>query len=189
MFPMQPVQGSFTTSTITAQPGVVLGQTAIWMPLPQPIEGVPPGLEYLTMVDKIMVHQIYEVMELITGFETKNKYVLRNANGEQEVLLIRRPFKCCGGGCCGLFANFGCCATECIVESPPGNVVVTPSGQEIGSITKKWGGWLREAYTDADIFSVTFPIDLDVHAKAILLAATFLVDFMEFEQTANRNSD
>lgn len=28
------------------------------MPLPVPIEGVPPGLEYLTMVDKIKIHQV-----------------------------------------------------------------------------------------------------------------------------------
>ncbi|KHJ92839.1 Scramblase [Oesophagostomum dentatum] len=136
-------------------------------------------------------------------------------------------------GCCGLLANLGCCATECTVESPPGNVigtveqkwafcasalrikdengkeilrtegpcccmmcgcqdkefpVVTPTGKEIGSITKKWGGCLREAYTDADIFSVTFPMDLDVRAKAVLLGATFLVDFMEFEQKAKNSS-
>ncbi|VDN34072.1 unnamed protein product [Cylicostephanus goldi] len=65
--------------------------------------------------------------------------------------------------------------------------VDTPTGENIGSITKKWGGCLREAYTDADIFSVTFPIDLDVTAKAVLLGATFLIDFMEFEQAANKN--
>ncbi|EYC45419.1 hypothetical protein Y032_0428g1282 [Ancylostoma ceylanicum] len=275
MMPMQTAPGPYMmTQAITTQPGAYAGQTqpgafpgqtAIWMPMPAPIDGVPAGLEYLTMVDKIMVHQMFEVLELVTGFETKNKYALRNANGEQvyyafeeseccerqccgpnrgftmhivdnfkrEVLLIRRPFKCCGGACFGLCANAGCCASECTVESPPGNVigtvtqrgafcaaalemkdaddkvilrvegpcccmmcgcqdkefpVDTTTGENIGSITKKWGGCLREAYTDADVFSVTFPLDLDVRAKAVLLGATFLIDFMQFEQPKNNNS-
>ncbi|KHJ89796.1 Scramblase [Oesophagostomum dentatum] len=51
-------------------------------------------------------------------------------NYEREVLLIRRSFSCWGGGLCGLLANFSCCATECTIESPPGNV--------IGTIEQQW---------------------------------------------------
>ena len=36
-------------------------------------------------------------------------------------------------------------------------------------------------FTDAQNFGVTFPIDLDVKMKATLLGATFLIDFMYFE--------
>ena len=32
-----------------------------------------------------------------------------------------------------------------------------------------------EMFTDADYFGVTFPLDLDVNIKAVLLAATFLI--------------
>ena len=60
--------------------------------------------------------------------------------------------------------------------------VETMDGNVIGAVTKKWSGCFREGFTDADVFSVTFPKDLDVKMKAILLGATFLIDFMEFEQ-------
>lgn len=44
---------------------------------------------------------------------------------------------------------------------------------------------MKEAYTDADNFGVTFPLDLDVKMKATLLGAVFLLDFMFFEQPQN----
>ncbi|CAI4221209.1 unnamed protein product [Auanema sp. JU1783] len=248
------------------------GQTILSQPVAQPglmyvppapsMVGVPPGLEYLTLIDTVFVKQIIELIEVITDFETRNKYSLRNANGDQvyyaaeesgccsrqccgpnrgftmhitdnfkrEVIRVRRPFKCFGG-CCGTLACFRSMAHECTIESPPGNVigtviqtwgccstkfiirdendrdlfkidgpccclllgcqdkefpVLTMDGLAIGSITKKWGGCCREAFTDADVFSVNFPLDLDVKLKAVLLGATFLVDFVEFEKVMNQ---
>ncbi|KHJ79773.1 Scramblase, partial [Oesophagostomum dentatum] len=105
MMPLQPGQAPYMTQPITAQPGAFPSQTAIWMPMPQPIEGVPPGLEYLTMVDKIMVNQIFEVMELITGFETKNRYAITNANGEQVFYALEES-GCCERQCCGSSRGF-----------------------------------------------------------------------------------
>ncbi|KIH62707.1 Scramblase [Ancylostoma duodenale] len=65
------------------------------MSMPAPIDGVPAGLEYLAMIDTITVHQI-------GGFETKNKYVLKNANGEQVYYAFeeseRFERQCCGPG-------------------------------------------------------------------------------------------
>ncbi|KIH62176.1 hypothetical protein ANCDUO_07544 [Ancylostoma duodenale] len=58
-------------------------QADIWMPMPVPIEGVPPGLECLNMVDSIRIKQLVEIVEVLSGFETKNKYSLKNANGRQ----------------------------------------------------------------------------------------------------------
>lgn len=271
---VQPPPGTFTVQPgsqmqmvpigapiITNQPGV---QGAIWMAMPQQIDGCPPGLEYLTMVDKVKVRQLYEIRELVLDYESKNKYVILNANDEQiyyafeetglcerlccgsnrgftihivdnfkrEVLRISRPFKCCGGGCYGICGGVDCCSFECIIEAPPGNVigylkqrgafcassfnivdadngvvlktdgpcccvmwgcsdvdflVTTPNGTEVGAVTKRWGGCVKEAFTDADTFTVSFPMDLEVRAKALLIAGTFLIDFMEFEKPPKNN--
>jgi uncharacterized protein YxjI len=59
--------------------------------------------------------------------------------------------------------------------------------QEVGRIAKKWGGFLREAFTDADSFAVEFShpkVPLD--AKKLLLLAVFLVDFTCFENNQHR---
>jgi hypothetical protein len=34
---------------------------------------------------------------------------------------------------------------------------------------------LREAFTDADYFGITFPMDLDVKMKAVMIGACFLI--------------
>lgn len=46
---------------------------------------------------------------------------------------------------------------------------------KVGKITKQWSGLAREMFTDADFFGVTFPMDLDVQIKAVLMATTFLI--------------
>ena len=60
---------------------------------------------------------------------------------------------------------------------------------EVGKITKQWSGLGKEAFTDAENFGVSFPIDLDVKMKATLLGALFLIDFMFFEKAKNEESD
>ncbi len=62
-------------------------------------------------------------------------------------------------------------------------------GVEVGMITKQWTGLVREGFTDADNFGVTFPVDLDVRMKAVLLGAVFLIDFMFFEKSGNNSND
>jgi len=66
--------------------------------------------------------------------------------------------------------------------------VQTHDEQEIGKISKQWTGLVKEAFTDADNFGIQFPLDLDVKAKACLLGAVFLIDFMFFEETNNQNN-
>ncbi|CAL2027285.1 unnamed protein product [Caenorhabditis brenneri] len=253
-------------TTVTQQPGVFVQPApgAVWMPLPPTMQGVPPGLEYLTLLEMIQVYQLKELLEILTNWETKNKYVLKNANGEQcyfafeesddcqrqscgpqrgfvmhivdnfkrEVLTISRDFKCCGNCCCGC-CSCECCLQECTVSTPSMGVlgtmkqkfgccrvildvmdsngqpifeiagpdcctlsgcgdkefsIRTPNTEQvIGAITKKWGGILRETYTKADTFFVSFPQNLDVKLKGVLLGATFLIDFMQFEQPKNQN--
>ena len=45
----------------------------------------------------------------------------------------------------------------------------------VGQIRKQWTGFVKEAFTDADNFGITFPMDLDVNVKATLLGAVFLI--------------
>ena len=47
----------------------------------------PPGLEYLTMIDQLIVKQKLEALEAIAGvmdmnFETANKYKIKNVLGQ-----------------------------------------------------------------------------------------------------------
>lgn len=46
---------------------------------------------------------------------------------------------------------------------------------QVGKISKQWSGLAKEAFTDADNFGITFPMDLDVKMKATLLGAVFLI--------------
>lgn len=84
-------------------------------------------------------------------------FEIKNASGD-VVLLIEGPF---------------CTMSIC------GNVefkVMTSDGErEIGKISKQWSGISREIFTDADLFGITFPMDLDVRIKAVLLGACFLI--------------
>ncbi len=53
--------------------------------------------------------------------------------------------------------------------------------QQIGTLSKKWSGLAQELFTDADNFGIEFPAGLRANAKALLMAAVFLIDFMYFE--------
>ena len=70
---------------------------------------------------------------------------------------------------------------------PPPIQVLSLDGQKVGSITKQWSGFAKEAFTDADNFGISFPLDLDVKAKATMLGALMLIDFLFFEENQNAN--
>jgi len=67
----------------------------------------------------------------------------------------------------------GVCICSCCADIP--FEVRSADGTKIGDIIKQYGGYVQEAYTDADNFSISFPKDLDVRAKITLLACLFLV--------------
>ncbi|XP_034290702.1 phospholipid scramblase 1-like [Pantherophis guttatus] len=223
-----------------------------WMPLPPSFAICPPGLEYLSHLDWLLIHQKYEVLELITSFETANKYEVRNRLGEmvyfateennwcvrnclgtlrpftmvisnhvgQQVIHLVRPFRC--DGCC-----CPCCLQELEIQAPPGlpigfiqqvwhpllpkfviqneahkdvlkivgpcitsacfgdvvfEVLALDEKTSVGRISKKWGGVLQEFFTDVDFLGISFPLDLDVKMKAVMLGAGFLLDFIFFEE-------
>lgn len=60
---------------------------------------------------------------------------------------------------------------------------VVQGDQEVGRITKQWSGLLREAFTDADTFGVEFGPHMDPRLRMLALAATFLIDFLYFENS------
>ena len=230
-----------------------------WMPAPaQVIANCPPGLECLTQVDQILVHQQVELWEIITGCQTANRYIVKNTLGQQiyfaaeesnpfcrkrcganrpftlsildnsknEVIHMTREFTCTSPCfCCW-------CKQRMEVQSPPGQVVgyinlnctcwdpvfsiqdaedreiltitgsmaalcckpygdipfqvATPDGNNVGNVTKQWSGLAQEFFTTADNFGISFPMDLDVRMKAVLLGACFLIDFVFFERRNNQ---
>lgn len=84
-------------------------------------------------------------------------FAVKNASGD-TVLRIEGPF--CTMSICG--------DVEFKVMSGDGAV-------QVGKISKQWSGLLREMFTDTDYFGITFPMDLDVRMKAVMLGACFLI--------------
>jgi hypothetical protein len=62
--------------------------------------------------------------------------------------------------------------------------VTEPStGREIATIQKKWGGALKEMFTNADTFGIQFiEPSLSPAVKKLLLASALLLDLVAFEQ-------
>uniref|UniRef100_A0A1I7XHQ4 rRNA adenine N(6)-methyltransferase n=1 Tax=Heterorhabditis bacteriophora TaxID=37862 RepID=A0A1I7XHQ4_HETBA len=202
VIPMQTINhgngvSAMPSQMITLQPGA---SGVVWMSVPQSIDGVPQGLEYLTLIDTIVVYQLYEILELITGFETTNKYMLKNVNGEQEILVINRPFKCCGGGCFGLVCSLDSCSQEVTIEVPSGTIVsiyhmycvflfiirhcCATQCMLFKSIRYKRCEWHKCFKDSWSMFlcnvwmsgqGICIPMDLDVKMKAVLIGATFLI--------------
>uniref|UniRef100_A0A8B9DU44 Phospholipid scramblase n=1 Tax=Anser cygnoides TaxID=8845 RepID=A0A8B9DU44_ANSCY len=127
----------------------------IWMPIPPPPPNCPPGLEYLTQIDQILIHQQTELLEIFLGFESNNKYEIKNTLG-QRVYFAVEDTDCCTRNCCGpsrpftirIMDNLGrevitlqrplrcssccfpCCLQEIEIQAPPG----TP----VGYVVQNW---------------------------------------------------
>ncbi|GMR44241.1 hypothetical protein PMAYCL1PPCAC_14436, partial [Pristionchus mayeri] len=63
---------------ISQQPGTPALEEGNRMAKPNNDSGVPQGLEYLALVDHILVRQKKELFEIVTGWETRNKYIIMN---------------------------------------------------------------------------------------------------------------
>lgn len=76
------------------------------------------------------------------------------------------------------------CTTQCrcLCGDVEFEITTRDGSSTIGKITKQWAGLLREAFSDADYFGITFPMDLDVNTKATLMGALFLIDYMFYER-------
>ncbi len=59
-------------------------------------------------------------------------------------------------------------------------------GRELARVEKKWGGMLREAFTDADRFRVAFESpELSLEERSLVLAAGIFIDLQYFEKKAS----
>ena len=98
--------------------------------------------------------------------------------GSQLVFKIAGPICVCDGPFCG--------DQEFFITSPQGQHIQTPAGP--ARITKMgsrgFEGAIQEMATDADNFGVTFPATATPEAKAILLAAVFLIGESLLTQSA-----
>ncbi|KAK4470636.1 hypothetical protein MN116_006171 [Schistosoma mekongi] len=79
-----------------------------------------------------------------------------------------------------------CCFCECWGSDIVFKITTADGDVEIGRITKVWTNIIQELFTDADNFGISFPMDLDVKIKAVLLAAVFLIDYKYFETKPNQ---
>eukprot|EP00057_Strongylocentrotus_purpuratus_P028713 XP_011683187.1 PREDICTED: phospholipid scramblase family member 5 [Strongylocentrotus purpuratus] len=82
------------------QPGVPVQGKAEMMPMPTGVPGCPPGLEYLTHLDQLLVHQQIELAEIFLNVEFENKYVVKNSLG-QQVYFASEESECCERVWCG----------------------------------------------------------------------------------------
>ncbi|XP_067118476.1 phospholipid scramblase 1-like [Centruroides vittatus] len=234
---------------------IVKGVVGEWMPAPTSPIDCPPGLEYLCTLDKLFVEQEVQLLEALTGFETANKYSIKNELGQivyyaveetdcltrnlcgpirpfemkllnssaNEIISLSRPLRCMTCWCpcflqelevmappgtkiglikqdwsimrtkfsiqnhegekmlsiLGPCCNCKCCNCCCDVNFK----VYDIEGNNVGKISKKWSNLAKEAFTNADVFGISFPKDLDVTIKAVVLGACFLIDFMFFERS------
>lgn len=51
-------------------------------PPPRVDASCPPGLGYLTAVDQLIVEQQIDALEMFTGWESKNRYLIKNSAGQ-----------------------------------------------------------------------------------------------------------
>lgn len=93
-------------------------------------------------------------------------YSLRDDKDNQVMFLVAPHCICDGPYSC-------CCDNKFTLFGQDGST-------EIGAVFKKYRGYIAEAMTSADEFSMKLPVDMDVRMKAVALAALFLVDFAHF---------
>ncbi|XP_076828943.1 phospholipid scramblase 1-like [Brachyhypopomus gauderio] len=144
---------------VPVPPGYVPPQTPAMMPVPQRPLGCPPGLEYLTQIDQLLIHQQIELAEVILGWETCNKYLVKNTLG-QQVFFVAEENDCCNRQFCGAMRSFvlhvqdnmgqevitltrplrcsGVCCPCCLQELE----VQAPSGTPIGYVVQDWHPYL-----------------------------------------------
>ncbi|MEC4685739.1 MAG: phospholipid scramblase-related protein [Nitrospirota bacterium] len=195
-------------------------------------------MQRLSSINALIVSQKKEWGEILTGFETKNKYVVMDPSGtelymafEEEgsmilrvflkalrpfeikvltfdnnpVLKLKRPFRFyfhqlnvfdSRGTLLGsIQRRFSVLRRIYSVSDASGQEMfqlfgpilhpwtfeIRKNGIEYGKITKKWSGLLKEGFTDADNFGVSFPTGWDINVKSLVLGAVFLIDFVHFE--------
>ena len=145
-----------------APPGMVV-QPQEWVAPVEAIPGCPPGLEYLTALDQIVVKQEIELLKAFTGFPQNHKYKILNNQG-QQIYFAAEDTGICMNFCCGpqrsfvihilnnsnqevirLTREFKCCAGSCWLAGSDACAhevqVEAPVGQIIGYIRQEYSNW------------------------------------------------
>ncbi len=193
----------------------------------------------ITRHDELIVRQVVEGLEAITGFETQNRYEVLTPDGEQVMFAYEES-----GGLSRFFLKSHR-PLELHVVDTNGSPILTASreffwffshlhmsddsgrhmgalnrrpgfkrrllltdrndqslgeitgsifrpytffvndlsGEEIGRVTKQWGGFMREGFTDADTFQVLLnDPDRSEEFRLLLLTAAFAIDLDFFER-------
>ncbi|XP_051674647.2 phospholipid scramblase 1 isoform X7 [Oryctolagus cuniculus] len=91
------------------------------------------------------------------------KFKIKNENKE-DVMKIRGP----------------CLISSC-VRSLNFNLLSLDEEMVIGNISRQSSGFVKGLLTDTGKFGIQFPYDLDVKIKALMLGASFLIDYMYYE--------
>lgn len=147
-----PIQYQPGKYPVTNQPAPIM-----WMAGPAPVPNCPPGLEYLAQLDNIHVLQHVEPLELMTRFETNNRYDIKN-NIDQMVYIVTedtddftrnayrnlRPFvlrvtDCLGREIMTMQRPFRCtCCCFCCPCARQELEVQCPPGVTIGFVAEHW---------------------------------------------------
>ena len=203
--------------------------------------------QFFNNLSQVFVHQSREWGEIITGFETRNKYKVLDSSGSQigfiaeqrngvwafilrsmlrshrpmhikvwnesrtEILDIQRPFHFffsdmtvhSEGKLIGhIKQRFGIIYKKYDITDEHDRVfarirsplwrlwtfkIFDSRDDEKGIITKKWGGFLREIFTDEDKFMVEFQ-KFSAQEKALIFSTAITIDLDYFEENhSNRD--
>ncbi|KAL2097055.1 hypothetical protein ACEWY4_006262 [Coilia grayii] len=74
-----------------------------------------------------------------------------------------------------------CCPLRCLSNQE--FQVVSTLGETIGRIWKKWPGFNEERNMDHEYFGIDVPREMPLNTKVLLLAASFLLNYMFFEMS------
>jgi uncharacterized protein YxjI len=128
-------------------------------------------------------------------------------SGQQMLLVLHKPFRfifhrlevrdATGNLLGAIQRKWTWFRRKYLIEGPNGQHVATLFGpffrpwtfkilgagnnQELGLIQKKWSGLIKEAFTDADNFWIDYQAVTDPQLRAVLFAATALIDIVHFE--------
>ena len=198
--------------------------------------------QQLATTDSLQVQQKKEWGEILTGWETRNRYEVTDASGQtlffagevdgswflraflkasrpftmdvknlqgMTVMTVKRPwtwffsraeiFDGNGARIGAIQQRWAFFQRRYTLVDARGNEVgelhgpffkpwtfkIRVNGVECGAIKKQWSGLLKEAFSDADNFGVEFGPQVAPDLRTICLGATFLIDFVHFENKSN----
>jgi len=120
----QPMMGQPMGQPMMGQP--MMGQPMMGQPMmvqpPQPGQQQQIGLQLLAGANNLVINQKVELLEVFTGFETPNKYKVKNELGQDLFYAAEKS---------------ECCARMCLGNSRPFEMkMMTPDGSQIMNIIR-----------------------------------------------------